>query len=215
MLASLSYCCLISCEWGLITAISAGVNRVSHRRIASFDGRNCCPTRTRTAVRVTLPSRRSCATRFRIAFERHHRPRRMCAKHLRACAPMPSPSRRAQRLPSASRRGTSPALPTAGAKPLAKPVGESSPAMAPGMLSASASFESSYHVVDQVVFGGVELYTRCPQLRTCARDLADARPNPFAGNREGGVGSLALLMTVCCRTHLPRAEARDRSFPSL
>ena len=34
----------------------------------------------------------------------------------RACAPMPSPSRRARRLPSASRRGTSPALPTAGAQ---------------------------------------------------------------------------------------------------
>ena len=72
--------------------------------------------------------------------------------------------------------------------------------------------ESSYHVVDQVVFGGVGVVHGAHGYIACARDLADAQPGKtrFAGNREGGVeDQLFADDGFVAHAHLPRAEARD------
>ena len=72
--------------------------------------------------------------------------------------------------------------------------------------------ESSYHVVDQVVFGGVGVVHGAHGYIACARDLADAQPGKtrFAGNREGGVEDLLFADDgFVAHAHLPRAEARD------
>ena len=151
----------------------------------------------------------------RIAFERHHEAAADVREGTppRACAPMPSPSRRARRLPSASRRGTSPALPTAGA--------QAPPPEADEVIAGNGSGhavgqrfvpESSYHVVEPGRIWWGRSCTRCPRLH-CMRARprgCSARKTRFAGNREGGVEDLLFADDgFVAHAHLPRAEARD------